>query len=111
MKKTTKQQKVDWLLRHNSVWESYPSEVATYEKIIQAMKEAGLYSKRNGGPQRHLGELIDMARQQRREYIKRNFGGSFRKDPEGDWAPHLPKPRHGDPFACECPALSILWRI
>jgi hypothetical protein len=74
MAKSTRQQKIDWLLANQSIWEGYghrdsmsivPSD--RYKRTVAGMQKAGLWSARNGGKMRDLGILISEARKQRRE--------------------------------------------
>jgi hypothetical protein len=73
VKKTTKQQKINWLLANYQLWEGYgftdsmgTSKTQRYTRTVFAMQEAGLWSKRNHGEMHNLGLLIEEARKQRR---------------------------------------------
>jgi hypothetical protein len=73
VKKTTKQQKINWLLANRDLWMGYgwddsmgKSKSQRYTRTVLAMQEAGLWSKRNRGFMRNLGLLIEEARKQRR---------------------------------------------
>jgi hypothetical protein len=66
--KTSRQQKIDWLLAHQHIWTGYPKENSWKHAraILSAMIAAGLYSPRTNLLDAGLCRLISAARKTRR---------------------------------------------
>lgn len=68
--KSTPQQKVDWLLAHQELWEGWPDDVTIRDNrkrsIVEAMKKDGIVAPSTYWVDIHLTNLIQEARRQRR---------------------------------------------
>lgn len=69
MRVSTTQEKIDWLLKNQNLWEGWRSgwEFDPRKKsIVDRMKQEGLVSKRTVWMDVEIGNLITKARKQRR---------------------------------------------
>jgi len=74
----SRQEKIDWLLNNQHLWEGWTYAVAGHDTrkkpIVQAMKRAGLISKATYWPDVSLDNLIRDARKQRRHELHNQSG-------------------------------------
>lgn len=66
--KSSRWQKVMWLLAHQPVWEGFPSYQHDSEDVFYAMQAAGLYSKHTVWTHADIHGLVSWARKFRREH-------------------------------------------
>lgn len=84
----SQRRKINWLLRHPALWEGFPRDGGPAkwnhrERIVTAMKEAGLYSKTTNWFDVNVERLISDARRVRRErFYKINTGTTYAKTQE-----------------------------
>lgn len=68
--RSTRRQKIDWLLNNQSVWEGFPGEdwkTKGPKEVFSAMQKSGLYSDRCHWTHADIHSLVSDARKERRE--------------------------------------------
>jgi len=68
--RSTPEAKIDWLLKHQQLWEGYPRDSGHRVRMFKAMCEAGLYAPNTHPMDANIAALVNEARKRRRETMK-----------------------------------------